>query len=39
LDDADKQRCINDDPALQAMGAPGADHTAACHFARPVEVM
>jgi peptide/nickel transport system ATP-binding protein len=39
LSDADKQRCIHDDPALQSSGAPGSDHTAACHFARPVDVM
>jgi peptide/nickel transport system ATP-binding protein len=39
LKDADKQRCIDDDPALQSSGAPGTDHTAACHFARPVDVM
>jgi peptide/nickel transport system ATP-binding protein len=39
LSEQDKQRCINDDPALQSSGAPGSDHTAACHFARPVDVM
>jgi peptide/nickel transport system ATP-binding protein len=39
LDDADKQKCIDIDPELLARGAPGSDHTAACHFARPVEVM
>jgi peptide/nickel transport system ATP-binding protein len=39
LSEADQRKCIEVDPGLYEMGAPGADHTAACHYARPVEVV
>jgi peptide/nickel transport system ATP-binding protein len=39
LSENDQQKCIDVDPVLYDMGAPGADHTAACHYARPVDVV
>jgi peptide/nickel transport system ATP-binding protein len=39
LSESDQRKCIEVDPDLYSMGAPGDDHTAACHYARPVEVM
>jgi peptide/nickel transport system ATP-binding protein len=39
LDDQKRQACINDDPVLYESGAPGEDHTAACHYAHPVDVV
>ena len=39
LSEADQRKCIDVDPELYSMGAPGDDHTAACHYARPVEVI
>jgi peptide/nickel transport system ATP-binding protein len=39
LSEHDQRKCIEVDPALYDMGVPGADHTAACHYARPVEVV
>ena len=39
LGEAEQRKCIELDPALSDMGAPGDDHVAACHYARPVEVM
>jgi peptide/nickel transport system ATP-binding protein len=39
LDEGRQQKCIDEDPGLYDMGVPGDDHTAACHYARPVEVV
>src|SRR3954447_10692097 len=39
LDESKRQKCIDVDPELYDMGVPGDDHTAACHYARPVEVV
>src|SRR3954452_15681221 len=39
LSEQDQRKCTDIDPELFGMGAPGDDHTAACHYARPVEVM
>jgi peptide/nickel transport system ATP-binding protein len=39
LDAERQQRCIDVDPDLYESGVPGADHTAACHYARPLEVV
>ena len=39
LDDADQRRCAEDDPTLKGDGVPGREHTAACHFARVVDVV
>jgi len=39
LSETDQRRCIDVDPDLNAMGAPGDDHTAACHYARPLDVI
>ena len=39
LSENDQRRCIDVDPDLKRMGAPGEDHTAACHYARPVDVI
>jgi peptide/nickel transport system ATP-binding protein len=39
LDEGKRRKCVDVDPELYSMGIPGADHTAACHYARPVEVV
>jgi peptide/nickel transport system ATP-binding protein len=39
LDESKQRKCNEVDPELYGMGAPGADHTAACHYARPVDVV
>ncbi len=36
---AEQGKCIDVDPQPYEVGAAGADHTAACHYARPVEVV
>jgi peptide/nickel transport system ATP-binding protein len=39
LDDDERERCVNEDPVLYSGGVDGADHAAACHYARAVDVM
>ena len=39
LDDTDRQRCIDEDPALRGNVTAADDHEAACHFADVVRVV
>jgi peptide/nickel transport system ATP-binding protein len=39
LTDVQRQRCIDEQPALLQQGIRTTDHTAACHYAKPVDVL